>query len=388
LKVLMLGRFDGEGGIERHVRTLSRAIQDSGCAQVVNLVANGSPRTDRHTHYGYPTIRAACWGRVASTAVAPTLPLLARQLHAEHRFDIVHLHFPDPLSHLAAALLPARVKTVVTWHSDIIRQKLALALYRPLLRRFVRSVDAVIVAAPFGCFGPDLNECRTARQRRAVVPFGLEPAQLTWAPESVERLAELRRRRGGRPALFALGRHVYYKGFDVLIDTMRLIDALLWLGGSGPLTEALKARARAAGLADRVEFVGRIPDKELVAYYEACDVFVLPSTARAEAFGLVQLEAMWCARPVVATRLGTGVEFVNRDGETGLLVPPGDASALAGALNRLLGDAQLRERLGRAGRARVEREFSIAAMRDRTLAVYREVLAPGAAPLPDWMVRG
>jgi glycosyltransferase involved in cell wall biosynthesis len=82
------------------------------------------------------------------------------------------------------------------------------------------------------------------------------------------------------------------------------------------------------------------------------------------------------------------VEFVNRDGETGLLVPPGDASALAGALNRLLGDAPLRERLGRAGRARVEREFSIAAMRDRTLAVYREVLAPGAAPLPDWMVRG
>jgi rhamnosyl/mannosyltransferase len=127
-----------------------------------------------------------------------------------------------------------------------------------------------------------------------------------------------------------------------------------------------------------VIFTGRIPEAELVAYYRACDVFTMPSTDRSEAFGLVQLEAMACGKPVVSTRLGNGVEYVNRDGETGLLVPPRNAAALAAALNRLLGDAALRGRLGEAGRAWVEAGFSVPAMVDKTLAVYRQVLGRAA----------
>jgi glycosyltransferase involved in cell wall biosynthesis len=122
-----------------------------------------------------------------------------------------------------------------------------------------------------------------------------------------------------------------------------------------------------------VRFVGRIPDEELVAYYEAADVFVLSSVAKAEAFGLVQLEAMYCRRPVVSSRLGTGVEWVNQDGVTGIVVPPRDAGALASAVNRLLTDPSLRVSLGEAGRRRVERDFSKENMVRQMLALYREV---------------
>ncbi|MEY2896635.1 MAG: hypothetical protein RL669_904, partial [Pseudomonadota bacterium] len=102
MKVLHLGKFDTLGGIERHVRALATGLAASGAAQVVNLVSNDGPHTDRHADYGYPTVRAACWGTAMSLALSPTLPWLARRLHREHRFDLVHLHFPDPLGHLTA----------------------------------------------------------------------------------------------------------------------------------------------------------------------------------------------------------------------------------------------------------------------------------------------
>jgi rhamnosyl/mannosyltransferase len=150
---------------------------------------------------------------------------------------------------------------------------------------------------------------------------------------------------------------------------------VLALGGQGPLTEELRRVAHGAGVAGRVHFVGRIPDEELPAWYHACDVFCLPSIEPAEAFGIVQIEAMASARPVVCCQLGNGVNWVNPDGETGLTVPPGDSAALAGALARLEREPALRARLGEEGRRRALRLFTSEAMAKATLAVYREVLA-------------
>jgi rhamnosyl/mannosyltransferase len=385
LKVLHLGKFDDVGGIERHVRSLLRGLAATGVVEPVNLVSNDRPRTDSHSTYGYPTVRAACWGSVASLAVSPTLPWLALQLHREHRFDIVHLHFPDPLGQFAASLLPSDVRRVVSWHSDIVRQRLALAVYQPLLSVFLRNASAVVGATPYHFSGSTQVPANLGHAHRAVIPYCLESQHLTESAASRRRADELRAERaaaGGR-AIFALGRHVYYKGFDVLIRAMHSIDALLWLGGSGPLTDELKVLVRNEGLQSRVRFVGRVPDEELIAYYEAGDVFVLPSVEKAEAFGLVQLEAMYCQRPVVSCRLGTGVDWVNQDGVTGLIVPPRDAQALAAAVNRLLRDAALRAAMGEAGRNRVEREFSMDTMVRRMLALYREVCGePMAARAP------
>jgi len=375
VNVLHLGKFDGDvGGIERYLRALLGGLPADIVA--VNLVANEVARTDEHRQYRYLTVRAASHGIVASVAVAPSMPLLARRLQREHRFDIVHLHFPDPLGQLTAMALPRSVKRVISWHSDIIKQRIALAVYRPFLDAFVRDADAIIGATPQHFSSSQQMAPGRPGQLREVIPYGFDPEALGWNDAARATRARLAQERGGRPRVFTVGRHVYYKGFDVLIRAMRSVDAELWIGGRGPLTESFRQAARDAGVADRVRFLGFIPDAELIAYYDACDVFCMPSTERAEQFGLVQLEAMHCGKPVVATRLGTGVEYVTLDEVTGLLVEPGNEPALAQALNCLLGDPQLQARLGEAGRRRVAEEFSVRQMVDKTVALYRR-LVPG-----------
>jgi rhamnosyl/mannosyltransferase len=376
LKVLHLGKFDGDvGGIERYLRALLGGLPTDVVA--VNLVANDVSHTDEHRQYRYLTVRAASHGIVASVAAAPSMPLLARRLHRQHRFDIVHLHFPDPLGQLTAMSLPRSVKRVISWHSDIIKQRTALAVYRPLLDAFVRDADAIIGATPQHFSSSQQMAPGKPEQLREVIPYGFDPEALGWSDAARATRARLALERGGRPRIFTVGRHVYYKGFDVLIRAMRAVDAELWIGGRGPLTESFRQAARDAGVADRVRFVGFIPDAELIAYYDACDVFCMPSTERAEQFGLVQLEAMHCGKPVVATRLGTGVEYVTLDEVTGLLVDPGSEQALALALNRLLVDPALRARLGEAGRRRVAEEFSVRQMVDKTVALYRRLVTAG-----------
>ncbi|HKO68165.1 MAG TPA: glycosyltransferase [Burkholderiaceae bacterium] len=378
MKVLHLGKFDGDvGGIERHLRSLLRAMPSD--VQVVNLVANDRWITDRHHHNGYETVRVASTGTLASVALAPSMPAVARRLHRQFQFDLVHLHFPDPLGHLTATTLPRTVQRVISWHSDIVKQKWALSLYSPFLQSFVRDADALIGATPEHFATSSQIPVGKPGQIREVIPYGFDPAVLAPSLESRCKEEELLLQRTGRPLILSVGRHVYYKGLDVLIRAMQSLDAELWIGGHGPLTTTSMRLARDLGLSDRVKFVGFIPDPLLVAYFKTCDVFCMPSTERAEQFGLVQLEAMYCGKPVVATRLGTGVEFVTLDGETGLLVPPKNPRALADALRRLMGDTELRGQMGAAGRRRVEEVFSVKQMMDKTVDVYKHVLAAGPA---------
>jgi rhamnosyl/mannosyltransferase len=373
VRVLHLGKFDGDvGGIERQLRVLLGGLPDD--LVPVNLVANDSAVTDEHRRYRYRTVRAASYGVVASVALCPSLPRLARRLHRELGFDIVHLHFPDPLGQLAAMSLPRSVKRVISWHSDIVKQRAALALYQPLLDPFVRDADAIIGATPQHFSASQQMVAGKPGQLREVIPYGFDAAAFDWSDAARARRAALAAAPPARPVVFTVGRHVYYKGFEVLIRALRTVDAELWIGGRGPMTERYRAAAREAGVADRVRFLGFVPDEELVAYYDACDVFCMPSTERAEQFGLVQLEAMHCGKPVVATRLGTGVEYVTRDGVNGLLVAPRDEAALAAALNRLLADPALRRQYGEEGRQRVATEFSVQQMVDKTVALYRRLV--------------
>lgn len=188
-------------------------------------------------------------------------------------------------------------------------------------------------------------------------------------------MREIRQLAGGKLLVYALGRHVYYKGFDVLIRAMRTVDGVLILGGDGLLRESLQAQAEQLGVAGKVLFQGRIPEDQLAAYFHACDVFCLPSVEQSEAFGLVQAEAMACGKPVVNTWLHNGVNEVSRDGETGLTVPVRDPVALAAALTRLAREPELRETLGRNAALRARSEYSMAGMTSAHLALYRELLS-------------
>jgi glycosyltransferase involved in cell wall biosynthesis len=204
-----------------------------------------------------------------------------------------------------------------------------------------------------------------------VIPFGIDPEELgTVDAAEVEAV----RARYGPRIVLAAGRLVYYKGFEYLVRAMAGVDAHLLIAGDGPLLGELRRVARDAGVAGKVTLLGRVPD--LRPLYHAADVFALPSVARSEAFGIVQLEAMACGVPVVNTALDTGVPFVSPHGVTGLTVPPADSGALAAALARLLGDSALRARMGSEGRARVAGELGAGLMARRTLALYREVVRP------------
>jgi len=370
LRVLLFGRYaDAEfGGIERHVRSLVQALR--GQVDYVNLVEGRG--FDDGPPWECPVVRARSIAVLASQPICPGMPFIVRRLQREHRFQIAHLHLPDPMSHLAALALPREVKIVLTWHSDIVRQKRIFSLYRPFLANLIGRAAAVMAHTPAHFESMPQLAALVPAEKRVVVPCGLDLSAFQAPhPKTLDF-----RRQFGKSVVFALGRHVYYKGFEYLVRAMAEVPgAVLVLGSSGPLTEALRRIAAEAGVAERVRFVGRIAEADLPAYYQACDVFCLPSVEPSEAFGIVQVEAMAAGKPVVCTKLGNGVNWVNPDRVTGFAVPPRDARALADALNRLLGDGPLRMKLGEAAARRAASEFSLAALRTGTLRVYERALA-------------
>lgn len=370
LNVLCFGRLYGAslGGVERHVQSLIEGL--AGRVRFVDLVPSRDGRFHEHRIAGNPAYELPILGTIASAPLCPSMPLWARRLHREQRFDLVHLHFPDPTSHLAALALPTSLPVVISWHSDIVRQKRLRMLYRPFESRILRRAAAIVVATPRHYTSSTVLRSASIEHKLSVVPYGMDFARFDAPPAGAE---EIRRRHGTR-LVFALGRHVYYKGFEYLIEAMaRVPNARLLLGSDGPLTPALRAQAAALGLGDRVVFLGRVPEDELSAYYHAADVFCLPSVEPAEAFGLAQAEAMACGRPVVCCELNNGVTYVNRHGETGLVVSPRDAASLAAALRELLDNPQRREQMGKAAAQRLRAEFTIAAQCDGMMKVYERV---------------
>jgi glycosyltransferase involved in cell wall biosynthesis len=365
-RVLHVGKYypPYRGGIETHLHLLCTGLR--ACADVEVIVASDDRLDAEEWIDGVKVLRVGTRFTLAGAPVCPGMVRLIRESAA----DIVHLHLPNPAAVLAYLASGHRGKLVVSYHSDVVRQRVLDTAFRPFLNRFLDRTDTIISATPnYIDSSPVLTRYR---DRCEVIPYGI-PLD-SYARDSASA-AEIRARYGER-LVVSVGRLVYYKGFQPLVDAMREVDGRLLIIGDGPLRTVLEARVRAHGLQDRVSILSGVAD--VAPYYQAADVFVLASIARSEAFGIVQLEAMACGTPVVNTGLDSGVPYVSRDGESGLTVPPRQPAALAAAINRLLGDAELRERFGRAARDRVEREFSTETMVSRTLELYRDVLAGGS----------
>jgi rhamnosyl/mannosyltransferase len=214
-------------------------------------------------------------------------------------------------------------------------------------------------------------------KRIEVIPFGIPVEQFVEAEAAARRHAEEIRARYDTPLVLFIGRLVYYKGVEVLLRAMAACPGTLLLIGEGPEESALRVLSRRLEIEHRVKFLGHVSADELTRHFYAADVFVLPSTHRTEAFGVVQLEAMACGVPVVSTDLPTGVPWVNQHGITGLVVPPNDGEALADALRTLLGDPALRHRLGQAGRRRATEDFT----QERMVATFVRLIEDICEPL-------
>ena len=376
MRVLQFGRFHNEqqnGGVERHQQLLCQGLAGEGL-DVVYLVAAASLSSSDVMVDGYRMIQAASFGTAFSTALSPAQVFKALALHKDKPFDVLHLHFPNPLAHLASMLFPAHIKRVITWHSDIVRQKRILALYRPFLERATRQADALIAATSAHYSSSTQIPADIPAYKRHVIPFGLDFASLELTPHTSLLSAKLKVQAKHKPVIFALGRHVYYKGFDVLIKAMQHIDAQLILGGDGPLRLSLQDQAEKLGINSKVTFTGSIPEADLAAYFHACALFCLPSVEQSEAFGLVQLEAMACAKPVICTQLNNGVNVLNVHGETGFAVPVRDSKALAKRINQLINDDALRLQLGEQARNRALNVYSLPAMTASHISLYEDLL--------------
>lgn len=347
--------FPVVGGIENHIKLLAEAQAARG-HNVSVLVTSRDHNTHVEDLNGVRVILASRLTTVSSAPVSFALfDLIRRETPA-----VAHLHFPYPLGELANHFFGRARQTIITYHSDIIRQKFLRVLYAPLMERVLARADKIIATSPnYIVSSPVLarykNKC-------LVVPLGIDPSPFEQATAT---------RNPQHVSLLFVGHLRYYKGVNYLIEAMPEIPrAHLTIVGAGPLERVWRELAHRLNVSERVRFAGEVSDAELPSYYAASDIFVLPASERSEAFGAVQLEAMAAGKPVVCTELGTGTSFVNVNEETGLIVPARDSHALARAINRLIDDPALRTRMGQAGRARVQHEFTLDKMVERVMQVY------------------
>jgi rhamnosyl/mannosyltransferase len=370
IRVCHLGKYypPSAGGIESHVRTLARAQAELGMEVRVFCVNHqaGPTRTERDG-----LVEVVRFSRAAAAAKLDVCPDLRATL-ARVEADILHLHVPNPTMILALLGTGLRAPVVVTYHSDLIRQRVLGALFRPFERLAYRRVRAILPTSPLYPAGSRF--LRSYADRLQVLPHGIDLEPFL-NPSEDDRLEAGRiRARFDGPLWLGCGRLVYYKGFQNAIRALAHVRGSLLLIGEGPDHGALQSEAGRLGMRDRVVFLGNVP--RVVPYYLAADAFWFPSNARSEAFGIVQVEAMASGCPVINTQIPhSGVSWVSPHEETGLTVPVDSPAALAGAANRLLTEPGLRDRLAAAARERALREFDHRTMAQRSLAIYRRVLA-------------
>jgi len=331
------------------------------------LVAGRRGPTRIEVNNGVEVIRVGSLGMIFSTSICPTMVYWIKRFPA----DIVQIHHPNPMANISYLLSNQRGKLIVLYQSDIVRQRVTYKLYVPFMMRMLKRADRIIVtSANYLESSPLLVRFK---EKCVLIPLGIDVHRFKKGGGE-SKIAAVRSQYGGKIVLF-VGRLTHYKGVPYLLEAMKKVSGRLLIIGKGDLEGQLKNQAAHNSLSTKVYFLGELGEDEMVPFFHACDLLVLPSISRNEAFGLVQLEAMACYKPVVSTDLETGVPYVNRNGVTGFVVPPRDSRALAGAINRLLEDESLRTRMGIEGRRRVEREFTKERMARETLKLYDEVLS-------------
>ncbi|MPT01287.1 MAG: glycosyltransferase [Pseudomonas sp.] len=356
---------DSMGGIEQVIFQIAEGTRAHGVQpEVLYLSARGAARSEAVANH--LTHRSRLDLHVASTGFS----LSAMKDFAElaRQADIVHYHFPWPYMDLVHFITRLKKPTVVSYHSDIIKQKWLLKLYQPLMHSFFASVDRVVASSPnYAAHSPVLIRFQ---DKVSIIPYGLDRA--TYPKASAEKLAYWRGRLGERFFLF-VGALRYYKGLDFLLEAARINRLPVVILGGGFLEAQLRQQAAALGLGN-VHFLGGLADEDKAALLQLCYGFVFPSHLRSESFGISLLEAAMYGKPLISCEMGSGTTFINLADQTGLVVPPRDAAALARAMQRLWDDPAMAQAMGVKALQRYEEVFTASAMAGAYADLYRSLL--------------
>jgi rhamnosyl/mannosyltransferase len=360
-------RPDVDGGIPFAMATLSRP-SPAGTQNEI-LVARLLGMARKFELDGVPVRAVSSFGNLFSTPIAPGYPFTLMDRVKSN--DILVHHAPFPIVDVTVPYLPREKPLIVFWHADIVGKALLKKLLTPSIVRTLTRADKIVVADQSTIDGSPFLPAFA--DKCAIVPYGIDIDY--WATCTAAEQAEAERLRQKHPRMIiATGRLVPYKGFDVLLQALRDIDGHVVFIGEGPLREDLKKIANNTGVAERVTFAGRVSAADIKAYLHAAKVFAFPSVTRAEAFGIVQLEAMAAGLPIVNTSLTTAVPHIARHDQEALTVKPHDSRGLAEAISRILDDAALARRLGEAGKDRARSEYSQERYVLRMEEVYEDVL--------------
>lgn len=353
------------GGIEQVIYQLSEGGPKYGIeSEVLYLSPKGSARSEVNDNHR--SHRSKLDFHLASTGFS----LSAFKDFAElaQEADIVHYHFPWPFMDLAHYVSRIKKPTVVSYHSDIVKQKWLLKLYQPLMNRFLSDIDVIVASSP--AYAESSPILRRFRSKVRVIPYGLDES--TYPEPNDERLQYWRRRLPEKFFLF-VGALRYYKGIHVLLDSLKDTDLPCVIAGEGFEEQALKEQARQLGLKN-VVFTGLLSEEDKVALLKLCHAFVFPSHLRSEAFGISLLEGAMYGKPMISCEISTGTSFINKDHETGLVVAPNDAKSLAQAMLELWNNSDKARSMGVMARERYEKIFSSEQMLKSYADVYKSLV--------------
>lgn len=371
MRILQLTKYypPAPGGIESFVRDLSHAFTDDGHENLVlGHRFEASEPTDMTGSMGR-VVRVPSLGEIMYAPMAPAYPFHLHRHIQEFKPDLILVHMPN-VSGFWPLFFALPCPLAIYWHSDVIfpRSKVAHNLayrgYSIFEKRLLGRAERIFVSSP-----PYLEHSaplRPYRDKCSVVPLGIDNGRIpAITADQVAATTERILGPGETRFVYAAGRFSHYKGFDRLVEAASKLkdvhpDVRFVIGGDGETRPDVARRIRDLGLDRTVFLPGRIPDADYWGLMKGCELFCLPSVERTEAFGIVLLEAMAMGKPCISTSIpGSGTGWVNNHGQTGLVVPPDDVNALAGALDALLASEAQRKELGAGGAHRFAEDFSM-----------------------------
>ena len=357
---------DSVGGIEQVIRQMCVGTGRLGVTNEVLSLTRAKDNFDFEFE-GHAVRRVPLDFEIASNAVS--LAAISRLARMAEDADVVHYHFPWPFMDMAHFIARVRKPSLVTYHSDIVRQKHLLRLYQPLMHRFLGSVDTIVATSPNYLASSKVLD--RYRDKTRVITYGLDKSIYPAADPALQ--AQWRARVGQRFFLF-VGVLRYYKGLHILLDAMANTDYPVVIVGAGPIETELKDHAARLGL-KHVLFLGALGEADKVALLNACYGVVFPSHLRSEAFGISLLEGAMYGKPMISSEIGTGTTYINIDGDTGLVVPPSDSQALRAAMKKLWDNPALAADMGKRAEARYHELFTSSQMASSYTALYNELVA-------------